>query len=227
MTERRTTNDEDADADATGRRIREAALTTPAPPGLRVRLAEQRLQARRRSGAGRARWRLPAAAAGLAAAGAVVLAIAGLPGGGHTAAPSFDDAARLALAPSTAPAPALDPVDTRLVRAHVGGLPFPNYAYTWPQWQTAGARTDRVGGRNAVTVTYRGPRGAVGYTIVDGAPLAEPAGARHVIAAGVRLAIVRRPGTTFVTWRRAGHTCVLATRVPGAEQQLVRFATWA
>jgi hypothetical protein len=160
-------------------------------------------------------------------ASAVVLAIAGLPGGGQTAAPSFDDAARLALARSTAPAPALDPIDTRLVAAHVGGLRFPNYAYAWPQWQTAGARSDHVGGRNAVTVTYRGPRGAVGYTIVDGAPLAEPAGARHVTAAGVRLAIVRRPGTTFVTWRRAGHTCVLATRVPGAEQQLVRFATWA
>jgi hypothetical protein len=39
--------------------------------------------------------------------------------------------------------------------------------------------------------------------------------------------VVHRGARTLVTWRRGGHTCVLAGRGPGVEQQLVRFATWA
>jgi hypothetical protein len=229
MTDRPIPTAQDPEADAMGRRIRETAVTIVAPGELRARVAEQRLRADERSRSGGAlggRLRLPAAAAGLAGAVALVLAITGLPGG-HAPGPSFDDAAQLALARPTAPAPSLDPTDTRRVRAQVGGVAFPNYAYGWPQWRIAGARTDRVGGRTAVTVTYRGPRGAVGYTIVGGKPLDEPAGARHMSVGGRRLAVVRRGATTFVTWRRGGHTCVLASRTPGAEQQLVRFATWA
>jgi hypothetical protein len=76
-------------------------------------------------------------------------------------------------------------------------------------------------------VTYRGPRGDVGYTIVDGAPLPEPGGARHVTANGVRLAVLRKGDATIVTWRRGGHTCVIAGRGKGVEGQLVKFASWA
>jgi hypothetical protein len=48
-----------------------------------------------------------------------------------------------------------------------------------------------------------------------------------VQAGGLDLSIVRRDGATVVTWERDGHTCVLAGRGAGVEQQLVKFATWA
>jgi hypothetical protein len=67
----------------------------------------------------------------------------------------------------------------------------------------------------------------VGYTIVDGAPLPEPGDARTVMAAGTKLKVYKTDGgATVVTWRRDGHTCVLAGRGAGVERQLVRFATW-
>ncbi|MCW2995871.1 MAG: hypothetical protein JWQ18_3366, partial [Conexibacter sp.] len=122
---------------------------------------------------------------------------------------------------------AVDPANVQLVRAKVAGISFPNYEYAWPRWKTTGVRWDTVSGRKATTVVYRGPRGAVGYTIVDGKPLAVPAGARHVLAGGLDLAVVRRDGATVVTWQRDGHTCVLAGRGAGVERQLVKFATWA
>ncbi|HMJ37620.1 MAG TPA: hypothetical protein VK501_27185 [Baekduia sp.] len=221
------TPDQDPDTDAVGRRIRQASLSIDAPPRLRARVTEQRVRAGHRSGARGVRWWRPAVAAGLAAAVALVLVVAGLTGGDGGGSPSFDDAAQLALARPNAPAPAVDPANTTRVSAQLGGIDFPNYAYAWPKWRTAGTRQDRVGGREAVTVTYRGPKGDVGYTIVDGKPLDEPAGARHVTVGDVRLAVLQRGATTFVTWRRAGHTCVLASRAPGVEAQLVRFAAWA
>ena len=144
-----------------------------------------------------------------------------------SSAPSVDDAVALALAPATAPAPAVDPDDMHLVRARIGGITFPNYTYAWPKWTTAGARRDRISGRDATTVIYRGPRGDVGYTIVDGKPLDPPSGARRVRAGGVDLSVLRRDGATVVTWQRDGHTCVLAGRGAGVERQLVRFASWA
>jgi hypothetical protein len=113
------------------------------------------------------------------------------------------------------------------VHAQVAGITFPNYSYAWPKWMTTGVRRDHLSGRDATTVAYRGPRGDVGYTIVDGKPLEAPSGARHVRTGGVDLWILRRDGATVVTWQRDGHTCVLAGRGAGVERQLVKFATWA
>ncbi|MDX6703829.1 MAG: hypothetical protein QOF26_4055 [Baekduia sp.] len=214
-------------SEALGARVAAAAATVYAPPALRARLAAQRSAdaAPRR----RPRVTLPALAGAAGALAAVVVAVVLLAGGGSHGAstPSVDDAVAVALARPTAPAPPVDAGDEHLVQAQVGGVQFPNYGYTWPAWRLTGARHDRLGGRPATTLVYRGPAGAVGYTIVDGAPLPEPAGARHVRAGGLELAVIRRGGATVVTWRRGGHTCVLATRAPRAERQLVRFATWA
>jgi hypothetical protein len=208
------------ESDAVGRRIQELTATVAAPASLRARLD---------TGADRARPRrrlaLPVAGLTAAVAAVAIALVVALGGGGDQ--PSFDDAAALALARPTAAAPAIDASDTTLVDARVGDVQFPNYAYVWPKWRTAGARKDRVSGRAATTVVYRGPRGDVGYTIVDGKPLAEPSGARHISAHGVRYAILRRGDATVVTWRRAGHTCILAGRGAGVEEQLVKFATWA
>jgi hypothetical protein len=227
MTDRPITHDEDPHADAVGRRIRAAAQSVDAPPRLRDRLAVERAAAAagEARGARRARRRLPAVL--VAGVAAVAVAVVLLVGGGGAAAPSFDQAAQLAIAPPSAPAPASDPTDARLVQASVAGVRFPNYSYRWPRWKTVGARRDRLVGRDAVSVTYRGPAGDVGYTIVDGEPLKEPSDARHISAGGLRLGVVHRGARTLVTWIRGGHTCVLAGRGPGVEQQLVRFATWA
>jgi hypothetical protein len=214
----------DVDSDAIGRRIHELALEIQAPATLRMRLADGR-RATQTTGRGRRRFALPALGGlGLAAVAAVVLVLAGV--GGSASAPSLDDAVALALAPPTKPAPAVDPASPQLVTAEVGGVTFPNYSYAWPRWTTKGARSDSVSGRDAITVVYRGPRGDVGYTIVDGKPLKAPDGARHVKAGGLDLAVLHRDGATVVTWQRGGHTCVLAGRGAGVEQQLVQFATW-
>jgi hypothetical protein len=219
-----------AESEAMGERIRALAGGLDAPPALRtwVRAAETA------RGPGRAprpprRPRLALAGAGglvAAAAAALVLALVG-GGGGGGGAPSVDAAAALALARPTAAAPATTgPADTQLA-ARVGEVTFPNYAYRWPEWKAAGIRHDTIGGRAATTVTYRGPAGDVGYTIVDGAPLPEPGAGRRIVAEGVPMRVFRKDGATVVTWRRDGHTCILAGRGAGAQERLVQFATWA
>jgi hypothetical protein len=157
---------------------------------------------------------------------AAAVAVALIVGGG-AAGPTVDDAAALALARPTHPAPAVDAADLHAVDARIGGIQFPNYSYRWARWKAVGRRSDTISGRAATTVTYRGPQGDVGYTIVDGKPLPEPSGARHKTVDGLRLAVVRKGGATVVTWRRDGHTCVLAGRAKDIEARLVSFATWA
>jgi hypothetical protein len=215
------------DTEPIGAMIRAAAQAVQAPPQLRARIADERAKAQR-TAPSRRRWafRPPALAAGLAAcAAAVALAVVALTGGG-AAGPSVDDAVALALRPATAPAPAVDGTNATALKESVDGVSFPNYRWSEKKWTTAGARDDRVDGRAAKTVVYRGPKGDVGYTIVGGRALAEPHGARIVNRNGVRLAVLRKDGVDVVTWRRGGHTCVLASKSAG-QDTLIRFATWA
>jgi hypothetical protein len=225
----------EADSAAFGRRIHEVAQTVDAPATLRARLARAQTtgQASWRPGvllrartalAGHRRGPLAAlGATGLAAVLAAVLVF----GGGGAGAPSVDEAAALALAPANGAAPAVSGRDDLKLGARVDDVAFPNYAYRWPAWHAAGARQDTISGRDATTVVYRGPAGDVGYTIVAGDALPEPTGGRRVQAGGQTLRVLQRDGATVVTWRRGGHTCILAARGRGVEQQLVKFATWA
>jgi hypothetical protein len=123
------------------------------------------------------------------------------------------------------PAPQKDPRNERFLRAAVGGVRFPNYRYSTP-FATAGARRDELGGRRATTVVYRTGVKSFGYTIVDGKPLAVPAGARRVVKDGLRLAVLRRGGAIVVTWRQGGHTCVLASRT-ATVRGLTAWAAWS
>jgi hypothetical protein len=212
----------DAESEAVGRRVRELAQEVQAPHALRARIADAQAQRRPQRAAWlrRPRIALPALG-GTLVAGAVAVAL--IVGGG-AAGPTVADAAALALAHPNAAAPGV--VDVVNLDAGEGGITFPNYGYEWPKWKATGARRDTVGGRAATTVTYRGPKGDVGYTIVDGKPLAIPDHARRLTKSGTALAIYVEDGATVVTWRRDGHTCVLAGRGPGVESQLVKFATW-
>jgi hypothetical protein len=205
---------------AFGGRIRELTGAIEAPPSLRRRVEEQRAPRPRRR-----RLALPAGLAGAVAAAAVAVALVA---GSGAAGPTVGDAAALALSRPTQPAPAVDAGDVQHVDAGVDGIRFPNYAYQWSTWKAVGRRTDTISGRHATTVTYRGPLGDVGYTIVDGKALDEPSEAKWVTRDGVRYAIVRQGDATVVTWRQAGHTCVLAAKSrPGMEERLVSFAAWA
>jgi hypothetical protein len=165
-----------------------------------------RSQPRRRpvlSGAGR---RPAVAVAGLAAVCAVIVVAA--VGVGGSSKPSIPAAAALAFAPSTGPAPAAR--SATLLDASYGGVTYPNYAkFSVP---TSGQRTDRIGGRPALTVFYRLPDGTrLSYTVFSGKAVPLPASARTVVYEGVPLEEFNTSsGLSVVTLVRYGRTCVLA-----------------
>ncbi len=201
------------------RRVATALRTGgPAPPDRLVRAVETQVRDRYgvpsqgsgRSGrSARASWRPAVAVAGLAAVcAAVVIGIVGVGGGGN--GPSIPAAAALAFAPSTASAPAAR--SAKLLDVSYGGVTYPNYAkFSVPP---TGERTDRVGGRPALTVFYRLPSGTrLSYTVFSGDAVPLPHDARAVRFDGVPLHVfTTSSGLSVVTLVRYGRTCVLAAR---------------
>ena len=198
--------------------IQREAAAVHAPQRLREALAAQH-------GRRAARGRRRAAILGAAAAALAVVLLTARPDA-QQRQPSIAGAATIALLPSTQPRPAADPRRQALLRASVGGVRFPTYAGGGLNWRPTGLRRSRHEGRDVVTVAYRQASGAhVGYAIVGGPPLPVSAGAQVVSRGGLRLAIMRRAGTTIVTWRRGGRTCVLASRDAPVPAMLA-MATW-
>jgi hypothetical protein len=153
-------------------------------------------------------WRPALAVGGLAALCAAILIVA--VGGGGGGRPSIPTAAALAFAPSTGPAPGVQ--SPKLLDASYGGVTFPNYQkFAVPP---TGTRTDRIGGRPALTVFYRLPDGTrLSYTVFSGKAVPLPAGVRDVVFEGVPLRLLRTSsGLSVVTLVRHGRTCVLAAR---------------
>jgi hypothetical protein len=200
-----------------GAAIRSAVQGVEAPTALRNQIARDG----RREPVARRRWiAVPVLGVLLAAViTSVTLLALGSSGG-----PTLAEAAGLALRAPTQAAPPGDPRNERFLRAAVGGVQFPNYRYSTP-FRTAGARSDELHGRHAITVVYGLGDKRIGYTIVDGKPLSVPSGARRVTREGLRIAILRRHGALVVTWREGGHTCVLASRSASLER-LVAWAAW-
>lgn len=172
------------------------------------------------------RLRLQAAVA-LALVAAVAVALALTTGGSSapTAAPTVLQASSMALGPSTQAAPAESPHNSRLLAASAAGISFP-YWGGGLGWQAAGVRTDTVGGRTVTTVFYtdRDAR-RIGYSIVSGDALSVPAQSAAIERHGVRFHIVRAKDPTVVTWREAGHTCILTARGVNA-RTLAHLASW-
>jgi hypothetical protein len=180
--------------DAAARPRRRLALSWPQAPRLMVRAGRPRL----------------AGAGALVAVAAAVVAI--LLGSGGQSAPSVLQASRVALAPATLVSPTENPHDRTRLEASVEGLAYP-YWGGQRGWPTAGARRDKLGGRSVMTVFYTSRSGArVGYAIVAGHPLAEPSTGTVLSRGGVRFRVLDSAGATVVTWREAGHTCILAAR---------------
>jgi hypothetical protein len=210
--------------------LRRSIETLSAGEGLpaSTRLAGSPRGRRPLAGRGPMRLRLQAAAAlalAVVAVAAVTVALTAGGSGGPAAAPTVLRASRVALAPSTRPAPAENPHNPRLLAVSAAGIAYPYWGGRLG-WEAVGARTDTVGGRTVTTVFYTG-RGArrIGYSIVSGAALPAPAGAATIERHGVRFHVVRAAGTTILTWREAGHTCILTARAVDSST-LVRLAAW-
>lgn len=200
--------------------LHRVALSERAPAGLRARIEADRPRA-----AAAARRRMTVYGAALAGATAVVLALivlllpAGTPGG-----PSISEAAAIAVRGPSGPAPGPDPRSpiARLQQS-VGRVYFPNWAYQGLGWAAVGQRSDQVRGRRMITVYYQNRGTQIAYTIVSGPGLPVPAG--PVVRKGdERLRTLSVDGRLVVTWRRAGHTCVLSGMGVTADQ-LQQLAT--
>jgi anti-sigma factor RsiW len=199
--------------------IRRASVSERAPARLRARIEAQRPSARVSA---RRRLSYGGALAGSLAAIALALVLilpAGTPGG-----PSVSQAAALASLGPTGPAPVADPSapGVKLGR-RLQDVYFPNWSSQFG-WRAVGQRADVVDGRPAVTVYYDWHGRRVAYTIVGAPALATPA-SRVTHLNGTELRTLDLGGRLVVTWRRAGHTCVLsASAVPAAELQ--KLAAW-
>jgi len=109
--------------------------------------------------------------------------------------------------------------------AAVDGLAFPDWRAAFG-WTATGRRADHVGGRAVTTVYYRySDDRRLGYAIVAGAAL-PPGPGRDIVRDGTRFRVITRAGRTTLTWRRAGHTCVIDAPTSVAVATLVRLADW-
>jgi len=168
-------------------------------------------------------WRLAPAAAVVVAAIALVAVLVSSNG---SSTPTVSQAALLALRSPTQPAPAESRGRAPVLQRSEGGISFP-YWQNELGWSSTGARTDSYAGRLATTVFYAPSGGSpvVGYTILSGSalPLPKTAAVEH---RGTRYFVLSDHGATVVTWRRNGHTCILAAR-GAAAGTLLHLAVWA
>jgi hypothetical protein len=193
-----------------------AALSADAAHRLRPRRA-LRPQRLRLAGAG--------ALAAIAFAALLIALTAGSSGG-----PTLLRAADVALRPATLPAPAQSASRRGQLTRSVDGIAYP-YWQDSLGWRAAGARVDRLGSRTITTVFYKlqsaqpAASGRIGYAIVAGSALPIPAGGSQVEEKGIAFHVLTSRGTTIVTWRRTGHTCILVAREVSSAT-LIHLASW-
>jgi len=189
-----------------GRRIAEllSAVEAPAPATLHAFTAQlvADRQPRARSARVRRRIIIIDSMALAAAAAAVVLALIFAAG---TAPPTAIRTARIALASASGPTP------HALVAAGTN-ITFPDWSARG--WPTSGTRSDRLGGRTVTTEYYRAypASGAIGYSIVSGAPVSWGQSGRMVARAHGDYMLLDSGGAHIVAWVQNGHTCVIASR---------------
>jgi hypothetical protein len=160
----------------------------------------------------------PRVALSAAVALALAFAFALLPGGRSITT----EAAALAAAPATEPAPV---AAGTVLQARVDGVAFPNWA---PElgWKETGSRRDTLDGRATRTVFYEHMGHRIAYTILPGAPIDPPAGGRVVRQGGLKIVLLRDDaGRDTAIFERDGRTCILAGHVERTST-LVRLAAW-
>jgi hypothetical protein len=177
----------------------------------------------------RRRLALRLLAPGALAAAAVAALLIALTSGG-SGAPTLLKAADVALAPATLPAPAQSVSRQSELTRSVEGIAYPYWQDSFG-WRATGARVDRLAGRMVTTVFYAPQEsahtgaGRIGYAIVAGVPLPLPHGGTEITDRGIAFHLLSTRGATVLTWRRAGHTCVLAARGVSSAT-LVHLAAW-
>ena len=179
-----------------------AAIDVAAPHELhaRVRTIESR-PARRRP-------RTTRRAALIALATIVIVLVALARPAGH---PGVGDVIAVALASSEQSPPGLNPSDHAVLNVAIDKATFPNWGYRG--LQTTGSRLDTLGGQSVETVYYAArSRERVGYSIVGGSALPIKGARLALTRDGVRYWVIRDGRASVISWRREGHTCVLASR---------------
>jgi len=124
---------------------------------------------------------------------------------GGPGAPTVAEAARLAERPPSGAAPSA--ASQTQLNVAIDGAVFPNLQALG--WRAVGTRRDEIGGRDALVVYYAKGSNRIGYAIVGGSALTRPDGAAPTTRGGVLYQALQIGGKPVVTWRRAGHTCVL------------------
>jgi hypothetical protein len=197
-----------------------ALASEPAPASLREAVeARRRARERRRIAAPRLVPRLLVAGAFVVVLVALLtVVLSGGPGG-----PTVAEAARLAERPPTGPAPPPSGANATKLALDVEGVVFPNLAPPFG-WQAVGVRRDTLDGRNATVVFYSKGRRRIAYAIVAGSGLPRPSEAQGTTRGGVLFQTLQVDDGLVVTWRRAGHTCVLIGAASRAE--LLALANW-
>lgn len=201
--------------------LERAAASERAPARLRARIEADRPRA---GVIARRRTALYGGALASSVTAVLVLVVLLLPGGAP-GGPSVSEAATIAVRGPTGPAPGPDPhAPLARLEQRVGRVYFPNWGYQGLRWTAVGQRSDRLRGRRMVTVYYQAQYTQIAYTIVSGPGLPAPPGT--VIRKGSeRLRTLSINGRLVVTWRRAGHTCVLSGMGVTADQ-LQQLAAW-
>jgi len=166
------------------------------------------------------RWTPRLALAWVAVVAVAAVAAALLSGG--PGAPTVAGAARLALRPAAGPAPLPAGASGTRLAVGLGGVSFPDLARAYG-WRAVGVRRGQLGGRDATVVVYRKGDRRLAYAVVAGPGLPVPEGAPTTVR-GVPYRFFRVDDRLAVTWRRAGHSCVLIGDAPAAE--LTRLASW-
>jgi hypothetical protein len=213
--------------------VRSAAADVRAPDALRERLAALEPDVEDERAARRLPRRMPrwswgprrGALAGLAAAAAALALVFALAVSGTSGSPTVAQAADLSTRAATLPAPRHVAPGSVLLDRNQSGVAFPYWEDHF-RWAAKGARTDTLNGRHTTTVFYTDRHGRrIAYAIVSGPPLQAPPHAEQTVRNGVPLSTFTVADTTIVTWERAGHSCVLASRdVPA--HTLQALASW-
>lgn len=180
-------------------------LDTPAPAGLRARVAALEPAPSHRRMPGRLAPALAAAVALIALV--VVLASRG----GARPAPTVHDVASLGGLPVTEPAPARSASDPATLSRAVGGVSFPDWANRG--LRAVGARSDTIAGRQATTVFYRAAGGpVVAYTILAGSGPHSVSGGATDWSNGIEYRLFTAGGRNEIAWIERGRLCVISVR---------------
>ena len=194
-----------------------ALADDPVPDSLRAGVDEHRPA---RSTGGRRNWLL---APGLAAGVAAVVAVLIVAFSAGPAGPTVADAARFAGLPPSGPAPPPAAGSRTELAIGVEGVSFPNFLHSHG-WRATGVRHGQIDDRDATAVFYAKGARRVVYVIVAGSGLPQPSDATRSTHGGVEYRSLQIEGRAAVTWRRAGHTCVLIGQATPAE--LLSLAAW-